>query len=198
VVDASLTDLDLGASTVTIISVLNEVGVELVASASLPLTLEARPGSDADGATFETPGGTRPKVRVDMSRWDEGVVTFRLVVEFAPSHKPATCAGTPRTTELTTSLQIDPDLVSATTTDRWQCMMGDSQLRVPVPYSYAHVKPSISGPQWRSTALGRVVIEATKPIHERTNAPRSCPQVWADNPAVAQPIQGLAACIGGL
>ena len=30
-------------------------------------------------------------------------VSFRLVVEFAPSHKPALCAGMPRTTELTTS-----------------------------------------------------------------------------------------------
>ena len=70
--DVSLTDLDLGASTVTITSVLNEAGVELVAGASLPLTLEARPGSDADGAIFETPGGARPKVRVDMSRREEG------------------------------------------------------------------------------------------------------------------------------
>ena len=133
VADASLTDLDLGASTMTIISVLNEAGVELVAGASLPLTLRARPGSDADGATFETPRGARPKVRVDMSRREGGVVTFRLVAEFAPSQKPATCTGRPRTALLTTSFRIDPDSVSATTTDRWQCLMGDSQLRVPVP-----------------------------------------------------------------
>ena len=125
-------DLDLGASIVTITSVLNEAGVELVAGASLPLPLAARPGSDADGATFETPGRARPKVRVDLSQRGKGMVSFRLVVEFAPSHKPALCAGTPRTTELTTSFQIDPDAVSVTTTQPWQCLAGDSQLRVPV------------------------------------------------------------------
>jgi hypothetical protein len=70
--DSSLMDLDLGASTVIIISVLNEAGVELVAGASLPLPLAARRGSDADGAAFETPGGARPKVRVHMSRREGG------------------------------------------------------------------------------------------------------------------------------
>ena len=55
------------------------------------------------------------------------------MVEFAPSHKPALCAGTPRTTELTTSFQIDPGPVIVTTTQPWQCLAGDSQLRVPVP-----------------------------------------------------------------
>jgi hypothetical protein len=131
--DASLTDLDLGASTVTLTSVLNEAGVELVAGPSLPLTLAARPGSEADEATFETPGGARPKVQLDMKRRDGGVVKFRLVVESAPSYKPTTCAGTPRTTPLTTSFQMAPNPVTATTTDRWQCSAGDSQLRVPVP-----------------------------------------------------------------
>jgi hypothetical protein len=66
------------------------------------VTLEARPGSDADEATFETSGEARPKVRVDLKRLDEGVVKFRLVVEFAPSHKPVMCAGSPRTPSLTT------------------------------------------------------------------------------------------------
>jgi hypothetical protein len=60
-------------------------------------------------------------------------VTFRLVVEFAASRKPALCAGRPRTTELTVSFQMDSAQVSATTTDRWQCLMGDSQVRVPIP-----------------------------------------------------------------
>jgi hypothetical protein len=129
--DASLIDLDLGASTLTIASILNEAGVELVAGPTLPL--EARPGSDADGATFETPGGARPKVRVDLSRRGEEVVSVRLVVEFAPSQKPEACAGTPRTTELTTTFQIDPGPVSVTTTQPWQCVAGDSQLRLPVP-----------------------------------------------------------------
>jgi hypothetical protein len=131
--DASVADLDLGASTVTITSILNEAGVELVAGANLPLTLTARSGSDADGATFETPGGTRPKVRVEMSRRGEEVVSVRLVVEFAPSQKPDACAGSPRTTELTTTFQIDPGPVSATTTQPWQCLANDSQLGVPVP-----------------------------------------------------------------
>jgi hypothetical protein len=130
--DASLTDIDLGASTVMIISVLNEAGVELVADASLPLTLEPRPGGDADGATFETPGTARPKVRLDMSHRGEGVVSFWLVVEFAPSQKPVSCAGTPRTTALTTSFRIDPGPVSVTMTQPWECLSGDSQLRVPV------------------------------------------------------------------
>jgi hypothetical protein len=118
---------------VTITSVLNEAGVELVAGASLPLALVARPGSDADGATFETPGGARPKVRVDLSQRSEDVVSFRLVVEFAPSQKPTMCQGTPRTTALTTSFQLDPGAVSVTTTRPWQCSAGDSQLRVPMP-----------------------------------------------------------------
>jgi hypothetical protein len=133
VTGASLSDLDLGAAAVTIASVLNEAGLELVAGDDLPLTLAARPGSDADGATFETPGRVRPKVRVDLNRRGEDVVSFRLVVEFAPSEKPTMCAGTPRTTELTTSFQIDADAVSVTTTQPWQCLAGDSQLRVPVP-----------------------------------------------------------------
>jgi hypothetical protein len=38
-------------------------------------------------------------------------------------------------------------------------------------YSSTHLKPSISGTHLRSTAPGRLVIEATKPIHDRTNAP---------------------------
>jgi hypothetical protein len=131
--DSSLTALDIGGSTMTITSVLNEVGVELVAGASLPLTLEARPGSDVDGATFETPGGARPRVRVDMSHRGQGVVSVRLVVEFAPSRKPTTCVGTPHTTQLTTSFHLDPAQVSVTTTRPWQCLAGDSHLRVPVP-----------------------------------------------------------------
>jgi hypothetical protein len=118
---------------VTITSVLNEAGIELVAGASLPLTLAARPGSDADGATFETPGGARPKVRMDMSHGGEEVVSVRLVVEFAPSQQPALCKGTPRTTELTTRFQLDPGQVTVATTQPWQCLAGDSQLRVPVP-----------------------------------------------------------------
>jgi Multicopper oxidase len=79
--DASLTDFNLGASVVTIVSVLSEAGVELVAGAALPLTLAARPDGDADGASFETPRGARPKVRLDMSRLGQGVVSFRLVKE---------------------------------------------------------------------------------------------------------------------
>lgn len=130
---APLTELDLGASTVRLTSILHEGGGELVAAATLPLTLAPRPGSDADGATFETPGAARPKVRLDLSRRDTGVVSFRLVVEFAPSHKPASCAGTPRTTELTTSFLLDPGPVSVITTQPWQCLAEDSQLRVPVP-----------------------------------------------------------------
>ena len=129
----SFADIDLGASTVTITSILNEAGVELVAGSILPLTLEARPGSDADGATFGTSGRTRPKVRVDLSHRGEETVSFRLVVEFAPSQKPALCEGTPRTTELTMSFQLDPGPVSVTTTQPWECLAGDSQLRVPVP-----------------------------------------------------------------
>jgi hypothetical protein len=129
----SLVDIDLGASTVTITSILKEAGVELVAGTSLPFTLEARPGSDADGATFETPGGVRPKFRLDLSHRAEEVVSFRLVVEFAPSQNPALCGGMPRTTELTTSFQIDPSPVSVTTTQPWQCLADDSQVRVPVP-----------------------------------------------------------------
>jgi hypothetical protein len=128
-----LADVDLGASTLTITSILNEAGVELVAGANLPLTLAARSGSDADGATFETPGGARPKVRVDLSHRGGEVVSFRLVVEFASSEKPALCEGTPRTTELTTSFQLEPAPVIVTTTQPWQCLAGDSQLRVPVP-----------------------------------------------------------------
>jgi hypothetical protein len=131
--DPSLADLDLGASTVAITSVVNEDGQELVARASLPRTLVTRPGSDADGATYETPTGARPKMRLDMTQRGGGRVDFRLVVEFAPSLKPAGCAGTPRTTEVTTSFQIDPDLFSATVTRPWQCLSGDGQLRVPVP-----------------------------------------------------------------
>jgi hypothetical protein len=128
-----LADIDLGASAVMITSILKEAGVELVAGTSLPLTLEARPGSDADGATFETPGGMRPKLRLDLSHRGEEVVSVRLVVEFAPSQIPALYGGTRRTTELTTSFQIDPGSVSVTTTQPWQCLAGDSQVRVPVP-----------------------------------------------------------------
>ena len=130
---APLADLNLGASTVTITSILNEAGVELVAGANLPLTFAAHSGSDADGATFGTPGAAHPKFRVDLSHRGEDTVSFRLVVEFAPSQKPALCEGTPRTTELTTSFQLDPGPISVTTTEPWQCMAGDSQLRVPVP-----------------------------------------------------------------
>ena len=100
---------------------------------NLPLTFAARSGSDADGATFGTPGGARPKFRLDLSHRGEDVVSFRLVVEFAPSQTPAFCDGTPRTTVLTTSFQLDPGPVSVSTTQQWQCLAGDSQLRVPVP-----------------------------------------------------------------
>jgi hypothetical protein len=51
-------------------------------------------------------------------------------------------------------------------------------LRMPFPlqdtkgdYSYAHLKPSLSGTHRRSPPLGRLVIEATQPIHERPNVP---------------------------
>jgi hypothetical protein len=56
-----------------------------------------------------------------------------LVVEFAASQKPAVCADTPRTTALTISFQLDPGPIIVTTTQPWQCLAGDSQLRVPVP-----------------------------------------------------------------
>ena len=107
--------------------------MELIATGNLPITLKARPGSHADSATFKTPGGARPKVRVELSRRGDEVVSVRLVVEFAPGQKPEACAGNPRTTELTTTFQIDPGPVSATTTQPWQCVADDSQLRLPVP-----------------------------------------------------------------
>jgi hypothetical protein len=111
------------------------VPIELVAGPNLPITLVARPASDADGATFETPGGVRPKVRMDLTR-DEAGVRFRLVVEFATSQKPATCgpgAFGLRTTGQTTSFHLDPVPFSVIRSQEWKCLAGDSVLRVPKP-----------------------------------------------------------------
>ena len=69
---------------------------------------------------------------------------------------------------------------------------------VSAAYSYAPLKPSISGPHRRRTAPGRVVLEAPQPMNERTRALCSCQQGLADTTAVAQPIHGSAAFIGGL
>jgi hypothetical protein len=132
VAGAFLTDLALGTSTVEFTSILNEEGVELVASSNLPILLATRPGGDTDEATFETPGGMLPKVRLDLSLRNEGVISFRLVVELASSHKPDLCTGTPRTVELTTSFQLRPAPIRVTLTQPWQCLADDSQLRAPI------------------------------------------------------------------
>ena len=73
---APFANVVLRASTVTITSILNDGGVELVAADDLPMTLEARRGSDANGAENIRTGSHDVVVghRHNFSRFGELVV----------------------------------------------------------------------------------------------------------------------------
>jgi hypothetical protein len=144
--------LNLGASSVTIERLLDEVGVgavgELVKGTGggdiLPVTLAARPGGTANAAIFETPSGSRPSFRMEIKNGDPGKGLLELNLKLDRGTMPTfpgLCAGQPLATHLATSFTID-DGVNApavlSTIRAWRCsdlVGGDPQeprsLRVP-------------------------------------------------------------------
>jgi alpha-tubulin suppressor-like RCC1 family protein len=125
---------DLSQSAVVMSNVLNEEGRELVAFNSLPIPLSTR-GGKANEAIFQTPSGAEPKLRMTVKNQGEGLFTFRLVVEFVDSLIPTRCSGSPRTTTLSTRFTlVGPNAAAEVApTQPWECLKGDSQLRVEGP-----------------------------------------------------------------
>jgi hypothetical protein len=123
---------DLRETTVTINSVLNEAGLDLVAGADLPIILSASRGGKKDEVIFRSPDRVHPQIRIELKRKGGGLFTLRLVIEFADSIPPDLCTGTPATTNLTTSVTITGQTTSVgvTTTQPWKCMLGTNELRI--------------------------------------------------------------------
>jgi len=125
--------VDLGASTLTIQSLLDEPGgaSELVNGLGgvdlLPLTLAALPGGKPNYAIFETPSGALPKVRVEMQTKGQNIYDWLLRLERTtiPAF-PQRCTGGSRpTTSLATSFTIDDGVnppVEVSTVKPWRCL----------------------------------------------------------------------------
>jgi hypothetical protein len=133
------TDLDLGASQVTLTRLLAELdggAGELVHG--LPIVLLPAPGSNATSAVYETPVGALPRARLVLGKRGTAV-NFRLDISGARIAAPRLCAGAPRRTTLTTSFTVTPQVsipglpgVSITTEQPWGCSgIGDRYLKAP-------------------------------------------------------------------
>lgn len=113
--------LDLRTARVTIQSLLNEAGVELVPGAE-GVQLTPKQGAQERKAVFETPGGEEPRVRVKLAvRGD-----MRLVarVRRATIAAPVGCSGMPMTTELALRLVVEDgqnEPVVIETVQPWEC-----------------------------------------------------------------------------
>jgi hypothetical protein len=124
---------NLGASTVTIDSLLNERGGagELVKGTDgvnlLPMTLFARPGSTPTAAIFETPSRAIPKVRLEVQTKGQNLFDWLLRVDRGtiPAF-PELCTGGSRlTTNLLTQFTIDDGInppVPISTVQPWRCL----------------------------------------------------------------------------
>ena len=136
-------DIDLGASTVTMTDLLNDMegAGELVTGTGgvdiLPMTLVARSGSGAEAATFERfPTGARPSFRLVIENQDpeQGLFKFDLRVDRATILEfPVAClGGLDDTANLTTSFIIDDGFnppVAVSTVEAWRC--GSNDLKTP-------------------------------------------------------------------
>jgi hypothetical protein len=140
--------VNLGASTVTINSLLNERGGtrELVKGTGgvdlLPITLRPRSGSKPTAAIFETPSRAIPKVRLEIQTKGQGVFDFLLRVDRAtiPAF-PQLCGGEPRpTTDLVTNFIIDDGVnpIVVSTKQPWRCLDLVDVLRAPQRYHHGH------------------------------------------------------------
>ena len=123
---------DLRQAWVTINHVINENGLDLAAGANLPRTLLPSRGGKATEVIFRTPSRVRPQFSLELKNRGAGLYTFRLVLEFADSILPGLCAGSPRGTQLATSMTISgPEgTVPVTALQTWRCSSGDSQLTI--------------------------------------------------------------------
>jgi hypothetical protein len=123
---------DLRNTQVSINSLINEAGLELIAGNELPILLSPSRGGKPDEVIFRTADRTRPQVRMELKRREKGRYTIRLVVEFADSIPAGLCWGKPQTTDLTTSVTIFAPTASVgvTTTQPWVCKAGGTDLRI--------------------------------------------------------------------
>ncbi len=123
--------INLGASTVTIRELLDEVGGagELVKGTGgvdlLPMTLVPSPGGRPNGAIFETRSRAVPKVRVEIQTKGRGLFDFLLRVDRGtiPAF-PNLCEGPRSRTNLTTSFVINDGVnpVVISTDQAWRCL----------------------------------------------------------------------------
>ena len=101
----------------------------------LPMELTARGGGKPTAATYQTPSGERPNVKVEVKTRDAetGLMEFSISVDRdSMPVGPARCAGSPSRTSLRTSFTLDdgsgqPLVVDATLP--WRCR--NSELRLP-------------------------------------------------------------------
>jgi hypothetical protein len=132
--------LDLRVATVTVSGLLRQLGgEELVRGGGeapfLPITLNARRGSKASEAVFETPSGVRPSVRIEVKQRDprRGDVELSVRVERATLLAPKGCD--PRggnAVRLSTSLAIEDrgrGSLAVSPELTWRC--GKNELRTP-------------------------------------------------------------------
>jgi hypothetical protein len=130
----------LDRATLTLGQLLDEVGGagELAKGAGgsrlLPVTLQARSGSKPTEATYQTPSGVSPSVRVDVKSREPliGLWEFSIKVDHATISSPTRCGGgSPATTRLATSfaLKTTSDEVAVGATLPWQCR--GSELKTP-------------------------------------------------------------------
>jgi hypothetical protein len=135
--------VNLGASILTLHSLLDEFGGAGELLPNLPLLLSARVGGKPNFAIFETPSRALPKVRVEIQTKGQNIYDFLLRVERTTiSAFPQRCAGEqPATTLLATRFTIQDNVnrpVEIGTVRPWRCsdlIGGDPQkprsLRVP-------------------------------------------------------------------
>lgn len=104
-------DLASPVAAVTLTHVLNEShgAGELVDG--IPLLLRLEPGNDADLATFSTPDGARPVVRLSIRRRSGDVLDLVLDIVGATIGQPDGCSPTELLTSVTLDDGTNPPLV---------------------------------------------------------------------------------------
>lgn len=128
-------EINLAGTTVTISSLLNEVGGAGELVGGLPLTLIGDPRNNEHVAIFRTSTGVRPIVILKIARQGSNEFIFRLQVSKITKASPTLCSGDPRKTHLMTIFTIDdgvnqPAVVSAV--EAWRCFgIGDRSLLTP-------------------------------------------------------------------
>jgi len=136
--------LNLGASTVTLETILHTGTGELIKAADgaavLPIELTARAGSTANAAIYETASGVRPSFRMEIKNRNPGTGPLEVTLAIDAASIPSfpLCDTDPAAAELITSFTVDDDVnppaVFSTAQD-WRCQGTDpaspTKLRAP-------------------------------------------------------------------